>query len=59
MKLKELRESVNMTQKEFAGKFNIPLSTYFHWEQGMRTPPIYVVTMIETILDLEEQVKEK
>lgn len=59
MKLKELRESVNMTQKEFADKFNIPLSTYFHWEQGMRKPPIYVVTMIETIIDLEERVKEK
>lgn len=53
MDLKELRKFTGLSQSKFASKFNIPLSTYFHWEQGMRTPPKYVVDMMQTILELE------
>ena len=52
-KLKQMRSNTGLTQAKFAAKFNIPVSTYEQWEMGMRTPPRYVVNMIETILDYE------
>lgn len=48
--IKELRESTNLTQKDFANKFSIPLSTLRKWEQGESKPPIYVVRLIENSL---------
>jgi len=53
MNLKELRSFTGLSQAKFASKFSIPLSTYCHWEQGMRTPPKYVIDMVQTILELE------
>lgn len=52
-RLKEIRSNTGMTQKAFALRFNIPISTYEQWEMGLRTPPVYVVDMIETIIHLE------
>ena len=54
-KLKELRNKIKLTQKEFSDKFSIPKSTYEHWEMGTRKPPKYVVIMIEHIIALEEK----
>jgi len=48
--IKELRESTNLTQKDFADKYKIPLSTLRKWEQGESTPPQYVVMLIEDTL---------
>lgn len=53
MKIKEIREKTNLSQSQFAKKFNIPVGTISHWEQGVRNPPEYVVAMIERILELE------
>ncbi len=55
MLLKELREQTGLSQGRFAAKFDIPLSTYCHWEQGLRIPPEYVISMISTILTQEKQ----
>lgn len=52
-KLKQIRSLTGMTQKAFAYRFNIPISTYEQWEMGMRKPPVYVIEMIETIVHLE------
>ena len=57
MTIKELRKKTNMSQSKFAKKFNIPVGTLAHWEQGVRTPPSYVIFMIETILDYERKEK--
>lgn len=51
MEIKELRDITGFSQNAFADKFHIPLSTYCHWEQGLRTPPHYVIYMIKTILE--------
>ena len=51
--IKELRQRTGLSQAKFAKKFFIPLSTYEHWEMNVRKPPIYVIKMIELILDYE------
>ena len=54
MTIKELRLSTRMTQKQFAGYFNIPLRTIENWETGKRKPPEYVVELIRYRLEKEE-----
>lgn len=58
MEIKEIRNLVGMTQKEFGNKFNIPLATLRNWElpqesKGHRECPIYVKQMLETIVRYE------
>lgn len=45
--LKTLRKERNMTQKQFAEWLEIPLITFTQWEQGTRTPPKYVIKLIQ------------
>ena len=52
LELKKLRESTGLSQVKFADKFDIPLTTYRHWEFDVK-PPVYVVKMIEKILKYE------
>lgn len=54
MTIKELRLSTRMTQREFAGYFNIPLRTIENWETGKRNPPEYVVELIRYRLEKED-----
>ena len=42
MDIKELRQKLRMTQKEFGEYLNIPQRTIQSWELGDRTPPEYV-----------------
>lgn len=53
MSIKELRSQTGLSQSKFAAMFDIPVSTLKDWEQGRRTPPVYVVNMIKTILELK------
>lgn len=41
-----MRRNLGLTQKEFAERYNIPLGTYNHWEQGVRKPLDYVMHML-------------
>ena len=52
-KIKELRNRTGLSQDKFSERFNIPASTLREWEQGKRIPPIYVVEMLEKIINLE------
>ena len=47
MNIKELRKKAGMTQKAFAEYFNIPKRTIEDWEGERRTPPQYIVDLIE------------
>ena len=58
-KIKELRESVNMTRKEFSEHTGIPVRTLEDWEAARRTPPEYIPRLISYQLKFEELVKEK
>lgn len=57
--LLKFRNRTGLSQAKFAKKFFIPLSTYEHWEIGMRKPPVYVVKLIEMVLDYEDKLKGK
>lgn len=53
MDIKKIRERLNMTQREFAEYFEIPIRTIQEWEQERCKPPVYVIKMIEKIIELE------
>lgn len=55
MDIKQIRNKLGLSQSQFAKKFDIPLGTLAHWEQGVRTPPQYVVSMIQQIIKLENK----
>jgi len=48
--IKELRNSTNLSQNEFAEMFHIPVSTLRKWEQNESTPPSYVIDLIRNAL---------
>lgn len=51
--VKELRKSTKMSQGAFAAFMGVPVRTLQDWEQERRTPPEYVVAMMERILNNE------
>lgn len=51
--VKELRKKLDMTQREFASHFEIPLQNVQHWEQGFRNPPEYVERLINRLAGYE------
>lgn len=56
MDMKDLRIFVNMSQREFAGYFGIPLGTLRNWEQGIAKPPEYVFNMIMTSMRRDKMI---
>ena len=48
--IKEMRNITGLSQSKFASLFDIPVSTLKDWEIGRRTPPNYVINMMQTIL---------
>ena len=57
--IRELRKSTQLTQKEFAKKYNIPLSTLRKWEQGETCPSYYLVKLIEQSLPVSNNELKK
>lgn len=46
MTVKEIRNSVGLSQGKFAAALNIPVRTLQKWETGERSCPDYVVELI-------------
>ncbi len=57
MTIKELREQTGLSRQEFAELLSIPKGTIRNWEQGVRNPMPYVVTLIEKVLRYENLLK--
>lgn len=57
--IKQLRESVGMTRKEFSQHTGIPVRTLEDWEAARRTPPEYIPRLIGYQLKYEELLREK
>ena len=57
--IKQLRESVGMTRKEFSQHTGIPVRTLEDWEASRRNPPEYIPRLIAYQLKYEELLKEK
>ena len=57
--IKELRESIGMSRKEFSEHTGIPVRTLEDWVAARRTPPEYIPRLIAYQLKYEELMKEK
>ena len=45
--IRNIRESVGLTQEEFSKAYEIPLETLKAWEDGSQQPPIYILNMLD------------
>ena len=52
--IRELRRSIGLTQKEFAGRFDIPLDTLKKWEQGAMSPAPYLIKLLANAIPDED-----
>ena len=43
----EMRNYIGVSRAEFSRRYNIPLRTLESWEAGVRTPPEYVLNLLE------------
>lgn len=57
--IKELRESMGMSRKEFSEHMGIPVRTLEDWEAARRTPPEYIPRLIAYQLKYEELIRER
>lgn len=48
--IREMRAMTGLSQSKFADLFELPVATLKDWEIGRRTPPNYVIGMMEKIL---------
>lgn len=53
-RIKELRDSIGMSRKEFSEHTGIPVRTLEDWETARRTPPEYIPRLIAYQLKYEE-----
>lgn len=55
MEIKELRILSGLSQQAFSDKYKIPKRSIENWESGKRTPPDYVISLLERAVkeDLE------
>lgn len=51
MTVQELRKRTGLSQSKFAEKYGIPIGTLQNWEHGRRTPPEYVLTLLQRSLE--------
>lgn len=59
MTVKELRHGANMTQREFANYFHMPLRTLQKWECGQANPAGYVLDMMQRILCSDAKLQDE
>lgn len=57
-RIRELRDSIGLTRKEFSEHIGIPVRTLEDWEAGRRTPPEYIPRLIAYQLKYEELVRK-
>ncbi len=48
MNIREMRTLLGDTQSEFAARYNIPFRTVQNWEAEVRTPPEYMMNLLES-----------
>lgn len=47
MTISEMREHLKISRAEFSRRYNIPIRTLESWESEVRTPPEYVLQLLE------------
>lgn len=51
--IRAIRAKTGLSQARFAERYGIPRRTIENWESGVRTPPPYVINLIEIAVTLE------
>ena len=57
--IKELRNTTKMSQSKFAMYLGIPVANIQHWEQGVSTPPSYLVALISRVMKNDGFIKHE
>lgn len=57
MTIREIRALTGLSQAKFGERYGIPLRTIQDWEAGVRTPPTYVVALLERVVREDEEAK--
>ena len=52
--IRELRSELKFSQSEFANYLNIPVANVQKWEQGVSSPPKYVLGLIKRVIKFEK-----
>ncbi len=55
--IKELRKTTKMSQSKFAAYLEIPVANIQHWEQGVTTPPDYLVSLIMRVMKYDGYIR--
>lgn len=56
--IRDLREGIGLSRKEFSNHIGIPIRTLEDWEAGRRTPPEYIPRLIAYQLKYEELIQK-
>ena len=56
--LKAMRKEANITQKQFARYFGIPIRTVEDWERGLRHMPDYLMRLLVYKMETEGLIKK-
>ena len=57
-RIRELRENIGLSRKEFSMRTGIPVRTLEDWEAGRRRPPEYIPRLIAYQLKYEELIQK-
>lgn len=52
--IKNLKDSLNLTTKEFAESFEIPYNTVRQWINGERNCPTYIINMLKKLIEFQK-----
>ena len=55
--IRKLRADTGLSQSQFAARFHIPTCTLQDWEHNRRTPPAYVLYMMQELLKKDDAKK--
>lgn len=55
MTIKEMRKLLGLSQAAFADKYKIPKRTIEDWESNRRTPPDYVLALLERCVLMDKE----
>ena len=54
-----IRSRTNLNRSAFSRKYHIPARTLEDWDTGKRTPPAYVMELLERVVELDYPSKSK
>ena len=57
MNFREFLSAYRLTQAGAAERFGIPLRSIENWCSGVRTPPPYLIPLLDTVISLDPNVK--